>query len=140
MSVKNIPAVGEQFAGYVPGRRSIHHVTYGPDTTADVVISDCGTYELFNVDAPLVAFTAWSMIETAFTASVTVDLGDTGDIDRYHANGTTASTTAGTVFVASTLAVPFNDTAGIDINATVAGAVPAAGLGHLWVEYAVLDD
>ena len=140
MSVKNIPAVGEQFAGYVPGRRSIHHVTFGPDTTADVLVTDCGVYKLFGVDEKVVVFTAWSMIEIAFTASVTITLGDTADVDRYSDATNTASTTAGTVFVASTMAVPFNDTTPNDVNAVVAGAVPAAGLGHLWVEYAVLDD
>lgn len=140
MSAKNIPEVGQIFDGYVPAHKKVLHVTYGPDTTADVVTTDCGVYTLVGVDMPVIVWSAKYWVATAFTASVTSDIGDTADVDRYFANGTTADTTVDTALQADSLAAPFWDTTGIDINVTIAGATPAAGLAHLFIEYSPLDD
>lgn len=140
MTAKSIPEVGEVFKGYVPAQRQVLHVTYGPDTTADVITTDCGVYKLVDVGMPVIVWSAEYWVATAFTASVTSDIGDTGTADRYYANGTTGDTTVDTALQADTLAAPFWDTAGLDINVTIAGAVPAVGLAHLFVEYSPLDD
>lgn len=140
MSAKNIPEVGEIFKGYVPSVKQVLHVTYGPDTAADVSVTDCGDYTLVNVGMPVIVWSVKAFIETAFTASVTSDIGDASDTDRYLASGTIGDTTVDTALQADTLAAPFWDTAGLDIVAAVAGAVPAVGLGHIFVEYSALDD
>jgi len=140
MTAKSIPEVGEVFKGYVPATKQVLHVTYGPDTAADVSATDCGVFQLVDVGMPLIVWSVKYWVETAFTASVTSTLGDTASADRYMAAGTTAATTADTALQGDTLAAPFWDTAGIDINVTVAGAVPAAGLAHVFVEYTALDD
>ena len=69
MAKKFIPQVGEQYTG--PFVKKLVHVTYGPDTTADVLVTDCGTYTLIDVNEPIIVFSAKVWIATAFTASTT---------------------------------------------------------------------
>lgn len=140
MTAKSIPELGEQFKGYVPGLKKVLHVTYGPDTTADVVTTDCGVYQLVDVNMPLLVWSVKAWIGTAFTASVTSTIGDTADVDRYMDATAVGDTVVDTALQADSLAAPFWDTAGIDINVVIAGAVPAVGLAHIFVEYTELDD
>lgn len=140
MGAKLIPGEGEVFKGYVPAVRKLLHVTYGPDTTADVLVTDCGVYQLVDVGMPVIVHKVYAFIETAFTASVTATLGDTASADRYMVAGTIGDTTVDTALQGDSLAAPFWDTAGIDINVTVAGAVPAVGLAHVFVEYNEMAD
>jgi hypothetical protein len=142
MANKNIPEVGEIFDGYVPAKVEIAHVTFGADSdVADVPVGDLGAYTLFAVTEPIMVLGAWTMVETAFTASVTSAFGDSGTADLFHATGTIADTTAGSVLVASTgLSVPKVYSAGQDLLLTIAGATAAAGLGHVYLQYAILED
>lgn len=140
MAAKLIPGVGEQFKGYVPAVKKLLHVTYGPDTTADVLTTDCGVYNLVDVGMPLIVWTVKAFIGTAFTAAVTSIVGDTADADRYMDSATVGDTTVDTALQADSLAAPFWDTAGLDINVTIADAVPAVGLAHIFIEYTELDD
>lgn len=139
MANKTIPERGGNAGGNYPGIVKFKKVTFGPDTTADVLVTDCGVYKLFDVGEPIVVLTSWTQINTAFTAAVDATLGDTASAARLADVATVASTTAGSILVASTLAVPFNDTIGLDINLTLTGAVPAAGLGTVWLKYAIAD-
>src|SRR3972149_4248853 len=138
MSAKLIPGEGEVFKGYVPAVKKLLHVTYGPATTNDVVTNDCGVYQLVDVGMPLIVWSVKYFVETAFTAAVTATIGDTADVDRYLDATATGDTTVDTALQADSLAAPFWDTTGIDINVTVAGAVPAVGLAHVFVEYTEL--
>ncbi len=140
MTAKFIPGEGETFKGYVPAIRKLLHVTFGPDTTCDVITTDCGTYTLVDVNMPVIVWSCKAWIETAFTASVTTTIGDSADVDRYMNAGTIGDTTADTALQADSLDAPFWDTAGLDIQAVIAGAVPAAGKGSLFIEYSELDD
>lgn len=140
MTNKSIPEAGEIFKGYVPALKEVLHVTYGPGTGADVQTTDCGTYQLVDVNLPVIVWSVKYWVETAFTASVTATIGDTGDVDRYLDATATGDTTVDTAFQADSLAAPFWDTAGIDINVVVAGATPTVGLAHVFVEYSALDD
>lgn len=133
MAKKFIPQEGEPYTG--PGVKKFLHVTYGPDTTANVLVTDCGVFTLVDVAAPIIVHAVKAWIETAFTASVTGTLGDTVTADRYMVAATLGDTVVDTALQADTLAAPFWDTAGLDINVTIAGAVPAAGLAHIFVEY-----
>lgn len=140
MTAKFIPGEGEVFKGYVPAVKKLLHVTYGPSTTADVSTTDCGVYTLVDVTMPVIVWSVKYWVETAFTAAVTSTLGDTASAARYLDATATGDTVVDTAFQADSLAAPFWDTAGIDINVTVAGAVPAVGLAHVFVEYTELDD
>lgn len=133
MSAKFIPQEGEIFVG--PGVKKVLHVTYGPDTAADVSATDCGVFTLVNVKNPIIVHTVKAWVETAFTASVTSTIGDTGSAARYMDTATVGDTTVDTALAADTLAAPFWNTAGLDINVTIAGAAPAVGLAHVFVEY-----
>jgi hypothetical protein len=140
MTKKYIPGVGETFTGHVPGVKKVLHVTYGPDTAADVSVTDCGTFELVNVNHPIIVWSVKAFIETAFTASVTATIGDCDDTDRYMAAGTIADTTVDTALQGDSLAAPFWDTTGLNIDAVIAGATPAVGLAHIFVEYSADKD
>jgi hypothetical protein len=138
MANKLIPQEGEINTG--PFVKKIVHVTYGPDTTADVLVTDCGTFTLVDVNEPIIVFSAKAWIATAFTASVTATLGDSADVDRYMDATAMGDTVVDTALQADSLAAPFWDTAGLDIQVVVAGAVPAAGLAHIFVEYASIPN
>ena len=133
MTQKYIPREGEPFVG--PEVKKRLHVTYGPDSAADVAVSDCGTYTLVGVKNPIIVERVYAFVETAFDASVAATIGDSVDADRYFAAATLGDTVVDTALQADTLAVPFWDTAGLDIQAVVSGAVPTVGLAHLFIEY-----
>lgn len=138
MAKKFIPQEGEVYSG--PGVKKVLHVTYGPDTAADVSVTDCGVYTLVDVGQPIIVHSAKAFIETAFTASVTSTLGDTASAARYMDATAMGDTTVDTALQGDSLAAPFWDTAGIDINVTVAGAVPLVGLAHVFIEYSEYVD
>lgn len=142
MTEKFIPGEGEVFSGYIPAHKKVLHVTYGVDSASpDVVVSDCGVYTLVDVTMPLMVTGLWTQIEEAFTTSVTNTIGDSGSAARYSDDTTIAPVSTGAVLVAATgLSVPYVDSVGLDIQVTVAGAVPLAGLAHVYIEYAELND
>jgi hypothetical protein len=138
---KAIPEVGEIFKGYVPANRQVAHVTVGAATTNDVVVGETGVYTLLDVNEPIVIFGAWTQCETAFTTSVTLTIGDTGSADRLFADTTMNIASSGAILIASTgLTVPYVQSAAQDIEGTIAGATVAAGLLHVYVDYAILKD
>lgn len=141
MTKKYIPGEGEIFKGYIPAVKKILHVSAGVATTnPDVVLGDTGVYEIVSVSMPIVVFNTWTQVEEAFTASVTLTIGDTASADRYGVDTTMNVAATGAVLVAGALTVPALDAVGIPINITQAGATAAAGLIHVYIEYAELND
>jgi hypothetical protein len=142
MANKNIPEVGEVFNGHIPAIKKIAHVTYGVASgSPDVEVGEIAVYKLIEVSVPIIVFGLWTQIEEAFTASVTGDLGDSADVDRYSADGTIVTGTSGAVLIGATgLAVPYILNTGLDIELNLAGASALAGLAHVYVEYAELVD
>lgn len=141
MTVKHIPEEGEVFDGYVPAKRELAHLTIGAATTADIVVGETGVYTLVNVTEPIVVFGAWTLTETAFTSSVTLTIGDSTTADLFFADTTIAPASTGAVLIASTgLTVPYVYAAAQDILGTIAGATVAAGLAHVYIDYAILKD
>ena len=140
MTAKNIPNEGETLVvNNVPVQFA--HVTVGSSTTNDVVVGDIATYTLFNVDEPIVILNMWTQIETAFTASVTLDIGDTGSSTRYQSDTTIVPGTTGAIFVAATgVAVPYLMATAVDIEIVVGTATVAAGLLNVYLEYALARD
>lgn len=141
MSNKNIPAIGERDANSVPGKSQWAHVTVGPATTCDVVIGDTAAYTLFNVEEPIMVVRLLTQVATAFTASVTLDIGDSTTAALFTSDTTIVPPTTGAVLVESTgLTVPYVYAAEQDILVDVNGATVAAGLLHVYMEYVVLQD
>lgn len=142
MANKNIPEVGEIFKGYVPGVRKIAHVSFGvASASPDVSVAEIAEYVLVDVTVPVVIFGLWTQVEEAFTASVTATIGDSGSLDRYIADTTINPAASGAILVSATgLTVPYVDASGLDIKVNVGGATVAAGLAHVYIEYAELHD
>lgn len=138
---KFIPEQGETFTGYVPANMKVAHLTVGSATTNDIVVGETGAYTAYTVSQPVAVFGVWTRIETAFTASVELDLGDTTSAESLANDTTIVPGTTGAVLVAATtLAVPIVYDAAQDILVTVAGATVAAGLAHVYIQYATLND
>lgn len=142
MTVKHIPEEGEIFVGAVPAKVELAHVTIGSATTNDVVLAEiAAAVPIFNVTRPIVVFGVWTQTEVAFTASVTLTIGDTTTADRFLADTTINPAASGAILIASTgLSVPLVYSAAQDITVDVGGATVAAGLAHVYIQYAILED
>lgn len=141
MTEKHIPEEGELFKGYKPANRQVAHLTVGSATTNDVVVGETGVYTLVDVTEPIVVFGAWTQTETAFTTNVTLTIGDSTTADLFFSDTTMNIASSGAVLIASTgLSVPYVYAAAQDILGTIGGATVAAGLLHVYVDYAVLAD
>jgi hypothetical protein len=143
MGAKHIPEVGEIFKGYIPGVRKVAHVSFGvASASPDVTVAEiAAAVQLVDVTVPVIVFGMWTQVEEAFTASVTATIGDTGGADRYFADTTINIAASGAILVSSTgLTVPYVDQTGLDITVDIGGATVAAGLCHVYIEYAELHD
>lgn len=141
MGDKHIPEVGQLFLGDIPAVKKLLHVTVGSATTNDVVVGDIEAKTLVDVTVPIVVTDMWTQVEVAFTASVTLDIGDSGSAARYTSDTTINSAASGAVLVSATgLAVPYINSTPDDILVTVGGATVAAGLLHVYIEYYELQD
>jgi hypothetical protein len=143
MGAKAIPEVGQRFLGDKPATRKLLHVSFGVSSASpDVAVAETATYTLVDLTVPAVITNVWTQVEEAFTTSVTADIGDSDDVDRYTSDTTIVSASSGAVLVASTgLAVPYlTATSPLDIEVVIGGATVAAGLAHVYVEYYELQD
>ncbi len=136
-----IPDIGDPGVDGNAGKIRLAHVTVGSATTNDVVVGDTAVYTLFAMDEPCVVLGLWTQIETGFTASVTLDIGDTGSGTRLTSDTTIVPGTTGAIFVAGTgLAVPYVYSTAADIELDLNGATVAAGLMSVYLQYALLRD
>ena len=136
-----IPDEGEVYAGYMPAKRQITHVTLGSSTDADVVVGDLGVYKIVTVTEPIMIFGIWTQCATAFTTSVTLTLGDCGTAALFFDDTTMNIAATGGVLIRDTgTTVPIVYTTPYDIEGTIAGATVAAGLLNVYIEYALLAD
>jgi len=142
MTAKFIPGVGQAFLGDIPAVKKVLHVSYGVSSAnPDVVASDIGVVNLVDITVPVVIFGAWVQTEEAWTTSVTGTIGDTGGADRYFADTTINMAASGAILIASTgLTIPYVDPLGLNVDVTIGGATAAAGLTHVYIEYAELVD
>jgi hypothetical protein len=139
-STHSIPEVGEWLATEVPAVRKLAHVTAGVSTqNPDVVVGDTAAYTLFSVTEPIVIFGLWTQTEEAFTTSVTLTIGISTAADVFIADTTINCASSGAALISATgLAVPYamEEDILLDMN----GATAAAGLLHVYLDYAVLED
>jgi len=125
-------------------------IEYGAGASASkgVVFTTTGVKKLFILPAGAVILGAMSRVITAFSASVTITIGDTvqaaGLFDSAKIAPQTAVTTG--ILTSNGVTAYFNSTAfiggiavqsALNINATVAAAAPAAGKAELFLVYAV---
>lgn len=145
MAAKLIPS--GSLAGWagVPAPVLLAHATIGAATTNDVVVGDIGAYTLFDIDTAyaIALIHLWTQCEEAFTASVTIDIGDSDTAALLISDTTINPAATGAALIADTgiSTLPLVRAAGsADILATVGTATVAAGLLHVYLMYAVLDD
>ena len=138
--VKFIPGEGQMISGTVPARTELAHITFGSATTADVVVGDTAVYTLWTVSRPIMVFGLWTQTETAWTTSVTADIGDSTTAALFVSDTTINPAATGAVLIAATAAFPIVYSAAQDLLLDVNGATTAAGLTHVYIHYAVLDD
>jgi hypothetical protein len=142
MAAISIPQVGESFLGERPQVIKVAKVTLGFNA-GDVQTGGVqATYPLFNIPANTLILDVYSIVLTAWTASVTITLGDgdaaAGYLDSTEIAPQTAITTG--LFKRSSLqANTFSPgkvyLAADTIDAVIAGANPAAGKSDIYIEY-----
>lgn len=95
MAAIDIPAVGESFLGEVPQVVKVRKVTAGfTGSGADVILTVQGTYAIANVPAGLIVLDVKSNVDTAFTATATIDVGDGDDPNGFLATAKVAPQSA----------------------------------------------
>jgi hypothetical protein len=144
MAAKTVPFEGEVLAN---NAFRWQRVTAGFASTNDVVTIAQTAYSLFAVKAGTFVRAVYAYVVTAFTASVTLDIGDATDVDGFLATAKIAPTSADTnsVLVATYAgtAEAYNGgkfySADTNINITVGGANPLAGKLVAYMEYLDLN-
>lgn len=147
---KSIPYVGEIFNGDFPANHKVARVTYGCSSgNPDVPMAAQATYSLFSLPAGAIVLGARNRILEAFTASVTIALGDSDLTSGLLATGVVAPQTKptdGLLSVDTATTSFFAATDGKrgkvfdvahDIIATVGAADVVVGQGELFLEYAL---
>jgi hypothetical protein len=143
MAAISIPGEGERFLGTDPQIPKIKKVTFGfTGSGADVIVDAQETLALINVAAGTFVLDVWANIDTAFTAVVTITIGDGSGAAGFFASADLAPQTAvstGLFKKASASAEAFAGgkyyAAADTIDAVLAGATPDAGLLSVYVLY-----
>jgi len=141
MSAITIPQDGELNVG--PFVQKIAKVTFGTAATNDVVASAQTTYALFNIPANCLVLEVLAYTHTAWTTSVTMNIGDGTDTDGFLATAKIAPTSAQTNgIVKSTAAATAEAFAGgklytsaDTIDAVIGGATPVVGQTDVYIKY-----
>ena len=144
MAAISIPGEGESFLGGNPQVVKVKKVTAGfTGSGADVILTVQGTYALVNVPAGLIILDVKSNVDTAFTATATVDVGDGADPNGFLA---TAKVTPGSAVSTGVLISMLSGTqeayaggkkyaAADTIDLVVGTADLDAGLISVWIFY-----
>ena len=133
MTVLNLPDPGHPYVGSSP------QVAYNQLDASD--FAGYATEELFNVPVGAVILDLMVNITEAFSTSVTVELGDGADPNRFMDTTLFAATAAGTKGMKQD-AQPGSGgghhyAAADTIDAVLAGATPAAGTAEFYLQYVV---
>lgn len=137
---KTFPYIGEVIpSNDFPAPMRMMRVTVGSATTNDVVLSTQTTYDLFTVPAGCVISEVLSQVNTAFTASVTLTVGDSDDADGWSASATIAPQSTGGILVtgAGAYGAAKNYTAAQAVQIVVGAADVAAGQADLYFVYSM---
>jgi len=142
---KTIPYVGEFLnSGDFPALMRCAHLLVGPDTTNDVIVTTQATYDLLTLPAGAVVHNALTLVRTAFTASVTLTIGDSDSAAGFFASSDIVPQSTGGVFVNSNAlsataayALGKQYAASQALQMVVGGATAAAGLMDVYVLYSM---
>lgn len=114
-------------------------------STAAADISAQATYAAIDVPAGAIVIGGYAKITAAFDSSVTLDIGDDGDVDRYIANGASGTYPAVDALEEQTLGnvvmlapTGYQYTAPNTIDIKLAGAANTTGTIELVVVYIVV--
>lgn len=144
MSAITIPQAGEIYVGDRPALPKIAKCIAGFTATGndvDLIAQTC--YNLFSIAADTMVLKVRSIILTAFTASVTLDIGDDTDNDGWLATAKIGPTSAVTSGIYKDSTLPTAEayaggklySAADTIDVWVAGATPVAGVMHVLMTY-----
>lgn len=124
------------------GRNRTVRVTVGAAITSDVQVDAQGTYQVLSVPAGAVIVAVRTRIITAFSASVTIGIGDGNGTSGFLQTADVAPTSAETAGIyinsitkARTYAGGLKYLAADTIDAIIGGATPAVGLMELLIEF-----
>lgn len=147
-----LPQYGEPVnPGVVYAKSIIVAATSSDGDEAVVLGSDTENVNLFDVAANTRVFDVKGYVETAFTASVTLSIGDSDDIAGFQSQASIGATSTGNLLVVDSDALDSDDVAAYtfsggkfypssqSIDLDVSGAVPAVGRLRVDVLYAAWD-
>lgn len=143
MSAISIPDVGESFLGSKPQAVKIAKVSIGFAASNDVVFDAQETLAVFNVPANCLVLDMYIYTPTAWTASVTLNVGDGTDTDGWLATAKVAPTSAQTDGLAKRTSKATAEAfaggklylAADTIDVIIGGATPLVGQSDIYIEY-----
>jgi hypothetical protein len=134
--------IAKVMTGQLPATRKTARVMVGAPAGTQVEVDAQGTYQIFSVPAGAVILDVRTRVVTGFTASVTITLGDGVNAAGYLDSTEIAPTSAETagvykscVLQANTYSAGKKYLTADTIDAVIAGAVPAAGLLEVLIDY-----
>ncbi len=135
----NIPVEGD-FYPNSPAVEKFKLITFGASTDADVVIGATGVYNMFYISQPCIVTGMRARIDTAFTATMTMTVGDSDDEDGYYTDTDLGPDDSDTEYLwedaGGAYAKGRNYVAGGQyIHATIGTAACDAGAGQLIISY-----
>jgi len=142
VTAQDLPYDGEKLLGFKPAVMKVaKKILYASDA------GDCGTFDLFDLSSDMWVKEVRTQVATAFTASVTITIGDSDDVDGWLTAATIAATTAvATGLMKSSMTSDSDNSYGMargrkygtaqPIQAVIAGAAPAVGTLNVYLEYA----
>lgn len=144
MPLITIPKDGEYFLGFKPGIYKVRKVSVGfTGSGADVIVTATGTFPLANIPAGAHVLAVLANIDTAWTATLTLTLGDAASAAGYFASADLAPQTAvSTGAFKNSLKFSGAYTGGkfyasaSTIDVVIGVAAPAAGKMTVWIIYA----
>jgi len=149
MTKESVPVKGDRLSDGFPSVEKIVKCTFGA-TAGEVTADTQAVFGLITMPQYAQVMDVGFMVDLAFTAAVTLTLGDTDAAAGWAAAADIGATVTDTGITwasryiqssandcgcAYALAPPLYSTAGKDINVTVAGANPATGKMSVYVKY-----
>lgn len=142
MAAITIPLEGERYLGDNPGIVKVAKCTLGA-LAGDVISAAQATVALFSVPAGTLVLEMLCVTTTAWTAAVTINVGDGDDTSGFLATAKIAPTVAVTTGILKSSLRATAETYGVGklyaaadtIDAVIAGATPAAGVTDFYLTY-----
>ncbi len=143
MAAISIPQEGESFVGERPQVIKVAKVNLGFAAGNDVVITATGTFTIFNVKAGTLVLDVMAYTPTAWTATMTMTIGDAATPAGWLASAKIAPTVAQTDGVRKSSDLPTADgyaggklySVATAIQAVIGTAAPIVGQTDIYIVY-----